>query len=69
MTVSSNEHRSYKGGGMENRATVILVCQLCATESMTWKLYDLSKPGWKAVAGHHGVSVEAHIDFSGDYTA
>lgn len=46
-----------------------LVCQLCATEAMTWKRYDLSKPGCKAVAGHHGVSVEVHIDFSSDYTA
>lgn len=40
-----------------------------AAEAMTWKRYDLSKPGGKAVAGHHGVRVEAHIDFSGDYTA
>ncbi|KAL6039142.1 hypothetical protein STEG23_002675 [Scotinomys teguina] len=35
---------------------------------MTWKLYDLSKPGCMAVTVHHNVNVEVSIDFSGDYT-
>lgn len=39
---------------MENGAAGV---QLCATETMTWKLYDLRKPGCVAVAGYRGLSV------------
>lgn len=50
VTFCRNEHKSFffhKGGEMENRAIVVLMrgYQLCAAETMTWKLCDLSKPG------------------------
>lgn len=43
--------------------------QLCATETMTWKLSDLSNPGKVAVASHHSDRVEASLDILDGYAA